>query len=139
MGQAAGARGWQPSAVIAHGRRLGFRDFVGASGLGQNHDRSFSFRAKLGASFVSSPPSAPGSVMFARSSSRLVRIRACMALQTVLFIDEVHRFNKGQQDALLPAVENGWVILVAATTENPSFSVVSPLLSRSCCGQVSAP
>ncbi len=51
--------------------------------------------------------------------------------QTVLFIDEVHRFNKAQQDALLPAVENGWVTLVAATTENPSFSVISPLLSRS--------
>lgn len=50
---------------------------------------------------------------------------------TVLFIDEVHRFNKTQQDALLPAVENGWVTLIAATTENPSFSVVSPLLSRS--------
>ncbi len=50
---------------------------------------------------------------------------------TVLFIDEVHRFSKTQQDALLPAVENGWVTLVAATTENPSFSVVSPLLSRS--------
>ncbi len=51
--------------------------------------------------------------------------------QTVLFIDEVHRFNKGQQDALLPAVENRWVTLIAATTENPFFSVVSPLLSRS--------
>ncbi|MDO4887928.1 MAG: replication-associated recombination protein A [Actinomycetaceae bacterium] len=51
--------------------------------------------------------------------------------QTVLFVDEVHRFNRTQQDALLPAVENGWVTLVAATTENPSFSVVSPLLSRS--------
>lgn len=51
--------------------------------------------------------------------------------QTVLFIDEVHRFSKTQQDALLPAVETGLVILVAATTENPSFSVVSPLLSRS--------
>nr|WP_051620188.1 replication-associated recombination protein A [Haematomicrobium sanguinis] len=50
---------------------------------------------------------------------------------TVLFLDEIHRFNKAQQDALLPGVENGWVILVAATTENPSFSVVSPLLSRS--------
>jgi putative ATPase len=50
---------------------------------------------------------------------------------TVLFIDEVHRFSKTQQDALLPAVENGWVTLVAATTENPSFSIVSPLLSRS--------
>lgn len=50
---------------------------------------------------------------------------------TVLFLDEIHRFTKAQQDALLPGVENGWVILVAATTENPSFSVISPLLSRS--------
>ncbi|WP_460980211.1 replication-associated recombination protein A, partial [Pseudactinotalea suaedae] len=51
--------------------------------------------------------------------------------ETVLFIDEVHRFSKTQQDALLPAVENRWVTLMAATTENPSFSVISPLLSRS--------
>nr|WP_253653150.1 replication-associated recombination protein A [Williamsia serinedens] len=51
--------------------------------------------------------------------------------QTVLFIDEVHRFSKTQQDALLDAVENRIVLLVAATTENPSFSVVAPLLSRS--------
>ena len=51
--------------------------------------------------------------------------------ETVLFIDEVHRFSRTQQDALLPGVENRWVVLVAATTENPSFSVVSPLLSRS--------
>lgn len=51
--------------------------------------------------------------------------------RTVLFIDEVHRFSKTQQDALLGAVENRTVLLVAATTENPSFSVVSPLLSRS--------
>jgi putative ATPase len=51
--------------------------------------------------------------------------------RTVLFLDEIHRFTKAQQDALLPGVENGWVVLVAATTENPSFSVVSPLLSRS--------
>ncbi|GAB3555280.1 replication-associated recombination protein A [Arthrobacter tumbae] len=52
-------------------------------------------------------------------------------ITTVLFLDEIHRFNKAQQDALLPGVENGWVVLIAATTENPSFSVVSPLLSRS--------
>lgn len=51
--------------------------------------------------------------------------------ETVLFVDEVHRFSKSQQDALLPSVENRWVTLVAATTENPSFSVNSPLLSRS--------
>jgi putative ATPase len=51
--------------------------------------------------------------------------------RTVLFLDEIHRFNKSQQDALLPAVENGWVVLVGATTENPSFEVNSPLMSRS--------
>ncbi|MFC5166964.1 replication-associated recombination protein A [Nonomuraea angiospora] len=51
--------------------------------------------------------------------------------QTVLFVDEVHRFNKAQQDALLPAVENRWVTFIGATTENPFFSVISPLLSRS--------
>ena len=51
--------------------------------------------------------------------------------ETILFVDEVHRFSKSQQDSLLPAVENRWVVLVAATTENPSFSVISPLLSRS--------
>ncbi len=52
-------------------------------------------------------------------------------VETVLFVDEVHRFNKSQQDALLPGVENRWVSLIAATTENPHFSVISPLLSRS--------
>ncbi len=50
---------------------------------------------------------------------------------TVLFVDEVHRFNKAQQDVLLPAVENRLITLIAATTENPSFSVIAPLLSRS--------
>jgi len=51
--------------------------------------------------------------------------------RTILFIDEIHRFNKAQQDALLPAVENGTVTLIGATTENPSFEVTSALLSRS--------
>ncbi len=51
--------------------------------------------------------------------------------ETVLFVDEVHRFSKAQQDALLPGVENRWVSLVGATTENPHFAVISPLLSRS--------
>ncbi len=57
--------------------------------------------------------------------------RDLYGISTVLFLDEIHRFTKAQQDALLPGVDNGWVILVAATTENPSFSVVAPLLSRS--------
>jgi putative ATPase len=59
------------------------------------------------------------------------RALASSGTQTVLFVDEVHRFSKTQQDALLPSVENRWVTLVAATTENPFFSIISPLLSRS--------
>ena len=51
--------------------------------------------------------------------------------RTVLFVDEIHRFNKAQQDAFLPNVEKGTIILIGATTENPSFEVISPLLSRS--------
>ena len=57
--------------------------------------------------------------------------RDLYGISTILFLDEIHRFTKAQQDALLPGVENGWVLLIAATTENPSFSVVAPLLSRS--------
>lgn len=59
------------------------------------------------------------------------RARDLYGRQTVLFLDEIHRFTKAQQDALLPGVENREVVLVAATTENPSFSVIAPLLSRS--------
>jgi putative ATPase len=51
--------------------------------------------------------------------------------QTILFVDEIHRFNKAQQDAFLPHVENGTIILIGATTENPSFEIINPLLSRS--------
>lgn len=53
------------------------------------------------------------------------------SVATIVFLDEIHRFSKSQQDALLPAVEAGWIVLIAATTENPSFSVNAPLLSRS--------
>ena len=49
---------------------------------------------------------------------------------TILFVDEIHRFNKAQQDVILPYVEDGTLVLIGATTENPSFEVVSPLLSR---------
>src|SRR5207253_3654203 len=59
------------------------------------------------------------------AEARLDRRRA---RRTILFIDEIHRFNKAQQDALLPAVENGTVTLIGATTENPSFEVISALL-----------
>ena len=56
--------------------------------------------------------------------------RGMFKVPTLLFIDEIHRFNKAQQDAVLPAVEDGTVTLIGATTENPSFEVVAPLLSR---------
>ncbi|BFU89004.1 MAG: Replication-associated recombination protein A [Nitrospira sp.] len=57
--------------------------------------------------------------------------RASNGQRTILFVDEIHRFNKAQQDAFLPHVERGTIILVGATTENPSFEIISPLLSRS--------
>ena len=54
-----------------------------------------------------------------------------LGLKTILFVDEIHRFNKAQQDAFLPYVEDGTIVLIGATTENPSFEVITPLLSRS--------
>lgn len=54
-----------------------------------------------------------------------------LGTQTILFVDEIHRFNKAQQDAFLPHIENGTIIFIGATTENPSFEVITPLLSRS--------
>ena len=54
-----------------------------------------------------------------------------LKIRTMLFVDEIHRFNKAQQDAFLPHVESGLIVLIGATTENPSFEVISPLLSRS--------
>src|SRR5205085_6904232 len=59
------------------------------------------------------------------------KVHGRAGLRTVLFIDEIHRFNKAQQDAILPVVEDGTVTLIGATTENPSFEVISALLSRS--------
>src|SRR5690606_28681552 len=53
-----------------------------------------------------------------------------LGLRTILFVDEIHRFNKAQQDAFLPHVESGLITLIGATTENPSFEVITPLLSR---------
>ena len=57
--------------------------------------------------------------------------RAMHGQRTILFVDEIHRFNKAQQDVILPHVENGTVVFIGATTENPSFEVIAPLLSRS--------
>jgi putative ATPase len=59
------------------------------------------------------------------------RLNLKQGLRTILFVDEIHRFNKAQQDAFLPYVENGTIMLIGATTENPSFEIINPLLSRS--------
>ena len=59
-----------------------------------------------------------------------IRIRSSLQQRTILFLDEIHRFNKSQQDVLLPSVESGQIILIGATTENPFFEVNRPLLSR---------
>jgi len=80
-----------------------------------------------------SPVSAVGSgVADLRRITQEARERLGMHGQrTIMFIDEIHRFNKAQQDVVLPQVENGTIVLIGATTENPSFEVISPLLSRS--------
>lgn len=62
--------------------------------------------------------------------ARAEKLRTLKARKTILFIDEIHRFNKAQQDALLHSVEEGTILLIGATTENPSFEVIAPLLSR---------
>ncbi len=66
-----------------------------------------------------------------REIVQMARERKLKGGRTILFIDEIHRFNKAQQDVILPHVEDGMVVLIGATTENPSFEVISPLLSRS--------
>lgn len=66
-----------------------------------------------------------------RKIVQLAKERKLKGGRTILFIDEIHRFNKAQQDVILPHVEDGTVVLIGATTENPSFEVISPLLSRS--------
>lgn len=72
-----------------------------------------------------------GGVAEIREIVKQAREKTLFKKQTVLFVDEIHRFNKGQQDAFLPHVENGTIILIGATTENPGFEINAPLISRS--------
>jgi putative ATPase len=78
---------------------------------------------------ISAVTSGKGDVM--KIVTQAKEVAQAMGKQTILFVDEIHRFNKAQQDAFLPFVENGTITLVGATTENPSFEVIAPLLSRS--------
>ena len=81
--------------------------------------------------FVSSTPSPPASRKCAKCSNEATRRAGDSGRRTILFVDEMHRFNQAQQDVLLPDVEEGGVILIGATTQNPFFAINSPLLSRS--------
>ena len=91
--------------------------------------------AKLMAGYAQNPFRAFSAVTSGVKDLRLViaeaeKIYALSGKPTILFVDEIHRFNKAQQDAFLPYVEQGVIILVGATTQNPSFEVIPPLLSR---------
>lgn len=98
---------------------------VGKTTLAQVIARSSGFR------FVELSAVTSGVKQVREVIDRALKDRDLSGVVTVLFLDEIHRFTKAQQDLLLPAVERGWVRLIAATTENPAFSVITPLLSRS--------
>ena len=103
---------------------------MGSAGHRQDHDRGI-VSAQTDRRFVEVSAVAAGVKEVREVIDGARRELAAGGRETVLFVDEVHRFSKAQQDALLPGVENRWVTLIAATTENPFFSVISPLLSRS--------
>jgi putative ATPase len=83
-----------------------------------------------GQSLVELSATSAGVKQIRETAQSAARLQQQGGVQTVLFVDEIHRFHKGQQDALLPWVESGAICLIGATTENPSFEVVPPLLSR---------
>jgi putative ATPase len=85
---------------------------------------------QTGAEFIELSAVTAGKADITKAVERAEQNRR-LAMITILFIDEIHRFNKAQQDTLLPHVEDGTVVLIGATTENPSFEVITPLLSRS--------
>ena len=113
----------------SRGRPAAVADPLGAAGHRQDDARPPARPAGRAPGSSRSRPSSRASRSSARRSPRPAR-RGGGARRTVLFIDEIHRFNKAQQDALLPAVEDGTVTLIGATTENPSFEVNAALLSR---------
>jgi putative ATPase len=85
---------------------------------------------QTGAEFIELSAVTAGKADITKAVERAEQNRR-LAMTTILFIDEIHRFNKAQQDTLLPHVEDGTIVLIGATTENPSFEVINPLLSRS--------
>jgi putative ATPase len=104
--------------------------FWGPPGCGKT-TLAYIIANSTGASFAPVSATSASVTDLRRIVSQAQERRKVRAERTILFIDEIHRFNKTQQDAVLPFVEDGTVILIGATTENPSFEVTSPLLSRS--------
>ena len=131
VGQAAPARSGQAAPRAHRGRPALVGDPLGAARNRQDHDRAPGRgRHREGVrAVVGGDRRCEG-----RAGGRRAGPRARMGEQgrgTILFLDEVHRFNRTQQDALLPHVEEGLLVLIGATTENPFFSLTGPLLSRS--------
>ena len=115
----------------AHGARPGaLDDPVGAAGQRQDDARQRHRRARTHARFVALSAVTAGVADLRRVVEDAAKLLRATGQRTILFIDEIHRFYKSQQDAILPHVERGTVILIGATTENPSFEVNAALLSR---------
>lgn len=104
--------------------------FWGPPGVGKT-TLAFLISKYINASFVSYSAVTSGVEDVRKTIREAKKLRDSEQRQTVLFVDEIHRFNKAQQDAFLPSVEKGTIILIGATTENPGFRVNAPLISRS--------
>ena len=121
----------KPLRILIESDRLSSVGAVGSARHRQDHHRPARRRARPARRSSRCPRSAPASRRCARSSARARSRLGEHGQGTILFLDEVHRFNRTQQDALLPHVEDGLLVFIGATTENPFFSLTGPLLSRS--------
>ena len=130
VGQETAAGAGAAAAPRDRAGRAALRDLLGAAGLRQEHAGAADRRPHarplrdLQRRHLRASPTCAG------RSRRRAAPAAAGGRRTILFVDEIHRFNKAQQDAFLPHVEDGTIVLIGATTENPYFEVNTPLLSR---------
>ena len=126
----ASARPRQAAQPDGRGPVAPFDDPVGSARHRQDHDRAAARTRSRARCFESIAAVSAGRRRSARGGREARRGSTSSGKRTVVFIDEIHRWNRAQQDAILPHVESGLITLIGATTENPSFEVISPLLSR---------